>query len=134
MTILRTVNDAFGHEEGDRVIRTVSKILLNSVRSSDLIGRMGGDEFAVLLPETARAGAETLFQRLRDSLLEEIRGTPLLIGVSIGVAVFSAAPSNVEDAIKIADSLMYRVKRSGKNNVIYEQVFFGKESGDMTHL
>ena len=125
----KTVNDTYGHEEGDRVIRLVSKILSGSVRSTDLVGRMGGDEFAVLLPETSLAGAETLFHRLRERLLAEIHGTRWLIGVSIGVAVFLKAPPDAEEAIRIADNVMYRVKHSGKNSVIYEQVSAGEECG-----
>jgi diguanylate cyclase (GGDEF)-like protein len=117
----KTVNDSLGHAEGDCVLRTVASMLLNSVRSADLVGRLGGDEFAVLLPETSATGAAVVFENLRERLLKAVGDHSWPVGFSIGVAVFRAAPQSVDEAIKQADVLMYRVKNTGKNRVLLEE-------------
>jgi diguanylate cyclase (GGDEF)-like protein len=116
----KRVNDTLGHTEGDRVLKTVSSILLRSVRNTDLVGRLGGDEFVVLLPETTYSGAVAVFENLRDRLLQEAGERLWPIGFSIGVAVFGTAPASAEEAVRLADELMYRVKNSGKNKVFFE--------------
>jgi diguanylate cyclase (GGDEF)-like protein len=117
----KTVNDTLGHTEGDHVLRSVAAILLKSVRGADLIGRMGGDEFAILLPETEYSGATAMFDSLREELLKEAGKKGWPIGFSIGVAVFQIAPPSVDEAIKLADALMYRVKKGGKNNILFDR-------------
>lgn len=117
----KSVNDTFGHTAGDEVIRVIASILSQSVRATDLVGRMGGDEFAVLLPETSFSGAETMFEKLRERLLHEVKERLWPIGFSIGVAVFRTAPPSVDEAVKLADELMYRVKKGGKNNILFEE-------------
>jgi diguanylate cyclase (GGDEF)-like protein len=93
---------------------------LTSVRKADLVGRLGGDEFVVLLPETTHSGAATVFENIREALLKKADRQSWPIGVSIGVAVFMTTPSNVNEAIRLADALMYRVKKSGKNRMLIE--------------
>ena len=117
----KAVNDGSGHSEGDRVLQTVASTLSRRVRSTDVVGRLGGDEFAVFMPETGYAGAQKAFDGIREELIKvaAARGWP--IGFSIGVAVFPSALFTIEEAIKIADRLMYRVKEASKNNVIYEE-------------
>lgn len=117
----KSVNDTLGHNEGDHVLITIASILLTSVRGADLVGRLGGDEFAVLLPETTYSGAVTVFENLREALLKEAKKHGWPIGFSIGVAVFRTAPSSVDEAIKLADALMYRVKNGGKNSILFEE-------------
>lgn len=117
----KSVNDTLGHTEGDHVLRTIASILLKSVRSADLVGRLGGDEFVVLLPETTYTGAVTTFENLRKRLLKETGEHMWPIGFSIGVAVFLTPPSSIDEAIKAADALMYRVKNGGKNNMLVEE-------------
>jgi diguanylate cyclase (GGDEF)-like protein len=125
----KRVNDTLGHTEGDYVLRTVASILLKSVRGADLVGRLGGDEFVVLLPETTYSGAVTVFENLRERLLKKAREHMWPIGFSIGVAVFRSAPSSADEAVKLADGLMYRVKNSGKNNILLEEFGHLKETG-----
>lgn len=125
----KSVNDTLGHAEGDHVIRTFASILSQSVRKTDLIGRMGGDEFAIFLPETTSSGAVTMFENLRERLLKEAKERVWPIGFSIGVAVFQTAPSSVEEAVKLADALMYRVKKGGKNNILFEEFDLLDETG-----
>ncbi|WP_372677404.1 GGDEF domain-containing protein [Desulfosarcina sp.] len=116
----KRVNDTLGHAEGDKVLKTVASVLSTCVRKADLVGRLGGDEFVVLLPETTYSGAATVFGNMRESLLKKAGEKGWPIGLSIGVAVFLTAPSNLNEAIRLADTLMYRVKKSGKNQLLIE--------------
>jgi diguanylate cyclase (GGDEF)-like protein len=116
----KIVNDQFGHSEGDKVLQVIGNELLNSLRATDVAGRMGGDEFAILLPETDEAGAVSMFNTLVAHLLEEMNKHNWPISFSIGVVCFDSPPSNLDQSIRIADSLMYRVKSSGKDNIIFE--------------
>ena len=117
----KAVNDQLGHSEGDRVLKTIANTLMQCVRGTDAVGRIGGDEFAVLLPETDYAGAQRMFNRIHKELTQTLSRPGWPVGFSVGVAVFSSLPGSVDDALKIADGLMYRVKKTGKNNLVYEE-------------
>jgi diguanylate cyclase (GGDEF)-like protein len=116
----KKVNDKQGHSEGDRVLQVVASTLGRSVRATDAVGRLGGDEFAILMPETSFKGAKSASNKIHQELLHAIthRGWP--IGFSVGVAAFPAMPGSIDDALKVADQLMYRAKKSGKNHVVCE--------------
>ncbi len=115
------INDSLGHGVGDRVLQAVAAELASRARASDIVGRLGGDEFALLLPETDLGGAQRLFTEMRERLLSLAAHNGWTIGFSIGVAVFHTPPRNPEDALGCADTLMYRVKRSGKNSILFEE-------------
>jgi diguanylate cyclase (GGDEF)-like protein len=117
----KIVNDQSGHSEGDRVLKSVAHTLSASLRSADIVARVGGDEFAVLMPETESAAAQTAFSRLHRELTQLAEIHRWAIGFSIGVAVFPTAPRSIDEALKVADGLMYRAKKSGKNTIIYEE-------------
>jgi diguanylate cyclase (GGDEF)-like protein len=117
----KAVNDRLGHSEGDRVLKTVARTLTRSVRATDVVGRLGGDEFAVLMPEISYAGAQVVFARIHEELAQDATDHGWPIGYSIGVAVFPKNPPTIDEALKLADHLMYRVKQEGKNDVIYEE-------------
>jgi diguanylate cyclase (GGDEF)-like protein len=129
----KSVNDALGHAEGDRVLQTVASVLMNSVRKADLVGRLGGDEFVVLLPETTGSGATTVFENIRESILEKAGEQGWPIGLSIGAAVFLNAPSSLDEAVRVADTLMYRVKNSGKNRILIEAYGGPEGTGQPLH-
>lgn len=122
------LNDTFGHDEGDRVLIAVATTLKLAVRKSDLVGRLGGDEFAVLLYDTDLSGAKTFTNRILDRLHIGTSDTKSKIGFSIGVAIFSTSPSSTQEAIKFADTLMYRAKRLGGNQIVYGDL---KKSDDV---
>ncbi|MDF1551661.1 MAG: GGDEF domain-containing protein [Deferrisomatales bacterium] len=117
------VNDSLGHSVGDQVLKAVATALTERLRASDFGGRLGGDEFAVLLPETDLAGARKVFTVLRDNLIDLAARNRWPVGFSIGVAVFHSPTAHADEAIRCADGLMYRVKNSGKNNIVFEEYF-----------
>ncbi|MCY3021492.1 MAG: diguanylate cyclase [Planctomycetota bacterium] len=113
----KLINDQLGHPEGDTLLREVAGAIWKNVRSTDLVARVGGDEFVILFPETGQSAAAELLARVRSVLHDAIRknGTPVTL--SIGAVTFSTPPPSVDDMIKRADNLMYEVKRAGKNGV-----------------
>jgi diguanylate cyclase (GGDEF)-like protein len=116
----KLINDRYGHQVGDEVLRRFADVLRENVRDFDLPVRYGGEEFAVLLPETAVAGAEQLARRLQAALLrlriDEIGGDRPPVTASFGVAAFPTARS-VEELLSAADGALYRAKAAGKNRV-----------------
>jgi len=123
----KAINDSLGHSEGDLVLKAVSGILRQGLRGTDVVGRLGGDEFAVFMPEIGYLDARAAFDRIHEKLLQEASAENWPIGISIGVAVFPRAPADIDEAIRVADHLMYRVKGSGKNKVFYEELVIADE-------
>lgn len=117
----KQVNDGFGHSEGDKVLKVIGEIFLRSVRRTDIVGRLGGDEFAIVLPETNESGARLMLDNLRTELAQAMQQHKWPVGFSIGVVSFNIPPYNLDEAIKVGDALMYRVKQSGKNCTLFEQ-------------
>lgn len=114
------INDQYGHAVGDEVLREVAAAITKRLRGTDFAGRLGGDEFGVLLVETTAEGPQTFFSRLHDALNALAAKHSWPLGISIGVGVFHPPPTTPDDAIRIADGLMYKVKHSGKNRVLVE--------------
>lgn len=116
----KQVNDGLGHSEGDKVLKVIGEIFLHSVRRTDVVGRLGGDEFAIVLPETNEAGAKLMLDKLRIELSKAMQQHGWPISFSIGVVSFNLPPYNLDEAIKVGDALMYKVKQGGKNNTLFE--------------
>ena len=116
----KSVNDRYGHETGDRLIRWVGRRLSARTRYSDVAARLGGDEFAVLIPETDRHGATLLVDRLRAALAELFEEGGWEISVSTGLVVVEGEVPDTPDIIRRADNLMYESKRAGKGGVRVE--------------
>jgi len=110
-------NDTFGHQAGDEMLRSTARVLKQVVRETDLVTRYGGDEFAVVLPETSLHEANDVANRLREAMEEPIcffRGRALSSTVSIGVAV-AANHEESESLLQRADQALYAAKNSGRN-------------------
>ncbi len=108
---LKLVNDSLGHEAGDRLLKAAAAVLSKAVRGDDILARVGGDEFAVILTKTSDRGAEKIAFRMRESLEEYNRQhCDLPLGLSIGLAVAPNAEKSLHDVFRHADDLMYRDK------------------------
>ena len=116
----KTINDQWGHQAGDEVLRRIAETMKNYLRITDIIARLGGDEFAVLLPETPPDAAQIAAHKLRTRLVEELQRAGWPITFSLGVLTFMTPPPSVDAMIAEADTLMYAVKHSGKNAMKYE--------------
>lgn len=113
----KLVNDTFGHQAGDEILREVSRRLQTVTRGSDLAARVGGDEFVVLVPEIeGEQGAEVLARRILGILSEPwtVQAQPVSMGPSVGVVVFPQGGSDPELLLQRADEAMYSVKKTGK--------------------
>ena len=115
----KAINDRFGHRTGDMLLRRVAGLLSNSLRTSDIVGRYGGEEFIIMLPQINRgatvAVAENILKTLRKTPIESIPLT-LSIGVAEGV-LGKNAQEDLERLIQKADKALYQAKTSGRDRV-----------------
>jgi diguanylate cyclase (GGDEF)-like protein len=116
----KAVNDTYGHDIGDELLRTVSQIIQSQLRPGDMLARMGGDEFALLLPATGFDGAGEAIARFREVVISEMKIRNWPVTLSIGAITFTVLPSTIGLMVKQADNLMYHIKHSGKNNLKHE--------------
>jgi diguanylate cyclase (GGDEF)-like protein len=123
----KLVNDLFGHKIGDDVLRSIASELKSQLRSTDIIARVGGDEFALLLPSTRQPEAEVVLSKVRPNLLEAMKRRNWPVTFSMGAVTCMAPPYSAEQLITMADELMYEVKNSTKNNVRF--VTWGGKNG-----
>jgi len=119
----KQVNDTYGHPAGDEVIRATAKVLLDSIRTTDLAGRYGGEEFGVVLTETSSDGAMILAERLRnkiEALTVHFDGQEIRYTISLGIAQVSEETENHRHWIECVDKALYEAKRGGRNkSVVY---------------
>lgn len=113
----KAINDLFGHEAGDEALTIIARSIRSTLRTGDLVGRMGGEEFGVFLPNVELRGAEIMAERIRRSVnlaLFAPDGRARQLSVSIGGAVF-AHRANFSDLFRIADQRLYGAKQAGRN-------------------
>ena len=110
-------NDAHGHPAGDRALKRVAMILEDITRSVEVTARIGGEEFAVVAPDTDEAGVVALAERLRLGVRSEFAGTDPPLTLSCGVAVHLPGQARYDDLIEAADRALYAAKRAGRNRV-----------------
>jgi len=115
----KAVNDQLGHATGDQVLYTVANHIKKNLRKSDVVARLGGDEFALLLPETGLESAQGALAKLQHGLVEEMQRSNWPITFSVGVLTCIDTPSTTYEIVRLADDLMYSVKREGKNAIKY---------------
>ncbi|MBE0683323.1 MAG: GGDEF domain-containing protein [Anaerolineales bacterium] len=115
----KLINDTFGHTFGDKVLKAIVENIKSNLRKTDVIARMGGDEFALLLPEVNPENARTAISKMRQKLQEEMLKNKWPITFSIGVVSVITPDLAVDEVISIADKMMYSVKNYGKDNIKY---------------
>jgi diguanylate cyclase (GGDEF)-like protein len=115
----KSVNDRFGHQQGDSLLCAIVTRMKNQLRRTDLLARLGGDEFVLLLPEIDEAAARAIAPKLQSNLLDEMRRNRWPVTFSIGALTYRGGEIGVDDLISKADELMYSVKKSGKNAIAY---------------
>ncbi len=113
----KLVNDKNGHETGNEVIRFVVGEMKRQLRNTDIIARIGGDEFALLLPFCRQPESEIVITRLHTHLTTEMRRKNWPLTFSMGVVICEAIPDSAAELIKMSDELMYAVKHSTKNDI-----------------
>jgi diguanylate cyclase (GGDEF)-like protein len=118
----KSVNDNFGHPVGDVVLKAVARVLEDNARKADLVARIGGEEFAILMPEAGLGLAAQAAERMREALEREVEPQVKqlegrLITASFGVAAFEKADDTLDDLLLAADEAMYRSKEEGRNRV-----------------
>ncbi len=117
----KNINDRHGHQTGDEVLTQVADLLAEQVRAVDIVARIGGEEFAVLLPATNRLGAAVLAERIRAAIEQAefpADDKALAVTVSVGIASLGAEPvDSIDELLAIADKRLYLAKNNGRNRI-----------------
>ena len=117
----KKINDTYGHHMGDDVLRTVAEKCMETLRETDVIGRYGGEEYTILLPQAGRQEAQKVAERLKKNISMQpiiFNGINIYVTVSIGVAVLNDSINNLDELLQKADIALYEAKRKGKNCIV----------------
>lgn len=121
--LFKQVNDTHGHSAGDTVLRQIAETMSRTARATDIVARVGGEEFAVLLPSTVVDAALEIAERLRLSVAShhvEVDGKRISITISIGVSTMASGISGIDELLKRADIALYEAKRRGRNQIVLD--------------
>lgn len=116
----KRINDNHGHDVGDKVLRFVAEVMQRPLRHSDILGRFGGEEFILILPDTSLQQAEAIAERMRQALENDalIQGDTLIkVTATFGLTQVRAEDSDIQECVRRADEALYEGKRSGRNKV-----------------
>ena len=113
----KNINDTYGHDAGDRVLREIGRFLQQNVRDVDIVARYGGEEFVIMIPEAAKEAAYCMSERLRKKFSKIKFGNLPQITISLGIATYPFDGKQPEDLLRKADAAMYAAKRAGRNQV-----------------
>jgi diguanylate cyclase (GGDEF)-like protein len=113
----KLMNDTYGHPAGDSLLKKFSQLIQRNIRPYDIVARMGGDEFALLFPESNYKVAAKIINRIKENFNNEMINNNWPVTVSIGAITFKKFNIPIKEMIKQVDDLMYSVKRKGKNNI-----------------
>lgn len=116
------INDSLGHHVGSDLLVRLVEVVKKNLRASDTVARAGGDEFVLLLPETNSEQAQAVVNKLREKLQFEMISEDWPVTFSMGVISCSTPPKTIDEMLKLADNLMYEVKKSGKNSVRFKEL------------
>jgi len=117
----KKINDNYGHQIGDEAIKFTTKIIYQNIRKIDLLGRYGGEEFVVFLPDTTLAIAHKVGERIRQNLQKSTIGRQNLkinLTISVGVATYSVTDKTIDNMLQKADQALYQAKYQGRNQVV----------------
>jgi diguanylate cyclase (GGDEF)-like protein len=122
----KSVNDRYGHQKGDEVLRRVAEILKNNLRESDIVGRYGGEEFIALLPNTDHANALTVSEKLRKAVEDAtLLGNEQPVTISFGISTYPEHGNTQEELIEKADQALYKAKDEGRNKSVIWNLHIG---------
>ena len=121
--LFKTVNDTYGHDMGDYVLQQVAALMRSKVRKDDLLARIGGEEFALLLSGAEGQNTRMVMERLRKAVAEHPFQKPgqsqsVLVTISIGYSCFPATATDQEGLFKAADQALYQAKQQGRNSIV----------------
>ncbi|NTW09568.1 MAG: GGDEF domain-containing protein [Anaerolineaceae bacterium] len=122
LDLFKDVNDKLGHAAGDELLRSIAQIMRHTLRKTDVIARMGGDEFAILLSEVDGKGAKRAIEKVQERMLDKMKQDNTGVTFSIGLVYYTRPPKSAEELLRGADNLMFRAKMHGKNKIVFEQV------------
>ena len=116
----KSINDIFGHEVGDRILKQFAKTVTQSMRETNLTARLGGEEFVVLLPDTGAEACQVVAERIRKAVshmsMPQVKDKPLPpVTVSLGIAVYPEHGGTMEEMLHSSDRALYESKRAGRN-------------------
>jgi diguanylate cyclase (GGDEF)-like protein len=119
----KQVNDTQGHEKGDQMLARIALTIKSDLREGDLLGRVGGDEFAILLHQTNQEQAKIIIERMRENLRNAIETFKTKVTFSIGVVTYLAEkPTSIDELMALADRAMYSIKETNKNSIRFVAV------------
>ncbi|MCP4105974.1 MAG: diguanylate cyclase [Desulfobacteraceae bacterium] len=117
----KRINDTFGHLAGDLVLKKLSRVIIDEIRTEDIAGRYGGEEIVLIFPETGKIKGLVVGERIREKVEQmdfEYEGHPIQVTLSGGLASFPADANNGTNLVKCADDALYKAKSYGKNNIV----------------
>ncbi len=118
----KSVNDNYGHDAGDFLLKEIADLMTKTVRKQDMVGRWGGEEFLILFPETSLEGGKVASEKIRKKIEDQqwiFKDQKISATMSFGLSVYEDLEKSVEDCIKQADELLYKAKKSGRNQISY---------------
>ncbi len=116
----KNINDMYGHDVGDKIIKLLINKIRESLRQSDILARFGGDEFVILFPNTSIKNAEIVMQKVREIVEERSALEGISFTISVGVSDLTDSDKEIDTFLKRADEALYISKNSGKNRVTIE--------------
>jgi diguanylate cyclase (GGDEF)-like protein len=123
----KNINDRFGHTGGDKVLTTFGKTITQIIRKSDIVGRLGGEEFAFLLPNTSQNQAWEFSERLHEVINNTVFDTgecAVQVTMSIGIVTLPTGENNIQKLLSLADKAMYHAKKNGRDqSAVYDESY-----------